>query len=61
MARWQKLVGIIGIVVVLWVGSRMSNIVFDDGPGPSGNTPVESQREEHSAPGPGDHGPGGDG
>lgn len=33
-SRWQLVVGIIGIVVVLWVGNRMSNIVFADSPGP---------------------------
>ncbi|MGH2532060.1 MAG: hypothetical protein ACRDJW_07100 [Thermomicrobiales bacterium] len=35
-SRWQKMVGIIGIVVVLWVGNRMYDTVFGAGPGPGG-------------------------
>lgn len=43
--RWQKVVGIIGLVVALWVGSEMYDTVFPRGPGPGG-------------PGPGQHAPG---
>ncbi len=58
-SRWQTIVGIIGIVVVLWVGSRMFDIVFDDGPG--GNRPAEGQEQEHTGPPPGGHGADADG
>lgn len=72
MGPWQKVVGIIGIVVLLWVGNRMSDIVFADGPGPGGNSAVENQQQvpggptpvegqEHQPPGgPDGHGAGGD-
>jgi len=58
-SRWQTIVGIMGIVVVLWVGSRMFDIVFDDGPG--GNKPAEGQEQEHTGPPPGGHGADADG
>ena len=35
-SRWQKVVGIIGIVVVLWVGNDLLNNVLDRGPGGGG-------------------------
>lgn len=49
-SRWQKVVGIIGLVVVLWVG----NGIFGPGgggPGPGGHGPgggdtVENQEQE---------------
>jgi len=44
-SSWQKMVGIIGIVVVLWVGDRMYDTVSSADPG---------------GPGSGQHAPGGD-
>ena len=53
---WQKLVGILGLVVVLWVGSVMYDFVFFDGfgPGSGGDTPAVNQGPDGS----GGHRPG---
>lgn len=47
-SRRQKVVGILGLVVVLWVGSEMYDVVFFRGAGPGGgqHTPVENQDQD---------------
>jgi hypothetical protein len=35
-SRWQKVVGILGLVVLLWVGNQMLNTLLGRGPGPGG-------------------------
>ncbi len=37
--RWQQVIGILGLVVVLWVGNRLYDVIGSDGPGPGGGTP----------------------
>lgn len=50
-SRWQKMVGIIGIVVSLWVGNQLFEIVFaDDG----GSSPAQAGSGQHTG---GDHTP----
>jgi len=45
-SRWQKIVGILGLVVVLWVGNRLYDVIDRGamGPGqqhgPGGGTPT---------------------
>lgn len=56
-SRWQKVVGVLGLFVILWVGRALSQVVFFDGfgPGAGGGTPAVDQ-----PPGPAvDQGPGG--
>jgi len=71
MGPWPTDVGSVGIGVLLWVGDRLSDIVFADGPGPGGNSAVENQEQvpggptpvesqEHQPGGPDGHGAGGD-
>ena len=43
-SRWQKVVGIIGLVVLLLVGSRMIGAGGNHGPGQ--NAPVENQGQQ---------------
>ena len=38
-SRWQKVVGVIGLVVVVWVGSDLYDVVTSGGERPSGGTP----------------------
>lgn len=49
-SRWQQVVGILGIAVVLWVGSEMYDIVFfrgtGPGPAPGQDAPVEIQNPD---------------
>ena len=53
-ARWQKAVGIIGLLVVLWVGSQMYEVLYGDiggggpvgGHGPGQDAPAEDQDQE---------------
>lgn len=39
---WQKVVGILGLVVVLWVGNELYDVIVFDGfgPGSGGDTPA---------------------
>jgi hypothetical protein len=30
-SRWQRVVGMLGLVVVLWVGSELYDVIFFDG------------------------------
>lgn len=73
-SRWQKVVGIIGLVVLLWVGSDTYDVVVDDSGGgsgggteeehgPSQDSPVEDQDQEIDSDDGGVHTPpaGGDG
>jgi len=46
-SRWQIVVGIIGIVVALWVGNQMVNIIFADG----GQSPAQAGPEQHTGGG----------
>lgn len=39
-SRWQTVVGVVGLVVVLWVGIEMYDVVFFDGYGSAGDTPA---------------------
>lgn len=65
--RWQKVVGILGLIVVLWVGNNMYDTVtgdLDGGPGPGQHAPAENQDQEtdtddgggHTGPPAGGHG-----
>lgn len=52
-SRWQKVLGILGLAVVLWVGSEMYEVLYGDigggrggGHGPGQDTPVENQDQE---------------
>lgn len=46
-SRWQKVVGIIGFVVVLWVGSQMLGAgAGRGGHSPGMDTPAENQEQE---------------
>jgi hypothetical protein len=69
-SRWQKVVGIIGLVVALWVGNEMYNVIVGDfagGPGPGGHgpgggetpieTPIEDQEQEIDTEDDGGHDP----
>jgi hypothetical protein len=64
-SRWQKVVGIIGIVVVLWVGNDLLDNALDRGPGGGGGgpgpgqgePPAEHQEQETDAEDGGDHAP----
>lgn len=38
-SRWQKVVGILGFVVILWVGDDLLDNVLDRGPGGGGGDP----------------------
>lgn len=43
---WQKAVGVLGLLVVLWVGGEMYDVVFFDGVGPgSGGTDAPAGTE----------------
>jgi hypothetical protein len=50
ISRWQKVVGILGLVVVLWVGNGLYETLTGDfgdgGHGPGQNAPVENQDQE---------------
>jgi hypothetical protein len=35
-SRWQKVIGIIGLLVILWVGNRMLSTLLGRGHGPGG-------------------------
>jgi hypothetical protein len=60
-SRWQKTVGILGLVVVFWVGDRLNDTIASDGSGPggdhqpSGGTPT-TQPADGDEPAPGDTG-----
>lgn len=67
-SRWQKVVGIIGLLVVLWIGNQMVGQLTGSGPGPGGGDPGPGQhappaetQEEETDTGDGDHQPPGDG
>lgn len=37
MSRWQRAVGILGLVVVFWVGDRLYDVIRSDGTSSSGS------------------------
>jgi len=47
-SRWQKVVGIAGLVVVLWVGSELYDVIFYDGSGFGGgqHAPADNQDQD---------------
>jgi hypothetical protein len=65
ISRWQKLVGVVGVLVVLWVGNDTYKVIDGDfGGGGSGNhrgpspdTPVENEDQEPGTDGGGGHQP----
>ena len=66
LSRWQKVIGVLGLVVVLWVGDRLSDVIGSGGigpggdHGPSGVTPTtEPAGTDTSTPGGGSGGEGG--
>lgn len=42
--RWQKVVGTIGLVVVLWVGNDLLEVVTSGGERPGGGTPPAGEQ-----------------
>jgi hypothetical protein len=60
-SRWQKVVGAIGLVVILWVGTQMYGAVFGGVGGgdhaPGQETPVENQEPEIDVEDDGGHDP----
>ena len=52
ISRWQKVVGAVGVLVVLWVGSDTYQVLTGDFGGPAGghgpgqNAPSETQDSE---------------
>jgi len=58
-SRWQKVVGIIGLVVALWVGTEMYDVIVGDfgGPGPAQHSPAENQEQQIDPEGDGGHDP----
>ena len=63
-SRWQKVVGAVGLVVVVWVGSEVYESVTGDfggggGHGPGQNAPVENQDQETETDGGGHRPPAG--
>jgi hypothetical protein len=61
ISRWQKVVGILGLVVVLGVGDRISNVIFGSGLGPVGDRIGDVIFGDGGGPGGGGGGPGGGG
>jgi hypothetical protein len=62
ISRWQKVVGILGLVVVLGVSDRISNVIFGSGLGPVGDRIGDVIFGEGGGPtGGGDPGGGGSG
>ena len=60
-SRWQRVVGIIGLLVILWVGNRMLGTFLGRGPGPGGHGPGQegppAEMQEHGIEGGGGHVP----
>ena len=57
-ARWQKTVGVLGLVVVLWVGDRLYDVISSGGLGPGGDHqpsggPPATQPADSDEPAPG--------
>lgn len=63
-SRWQKVVAILGVLVVLWVGSDTYDVIVGNFGGGGGNhgpgqdTPVENQEQEPDTDTGGGHKPG---
>lgn len=58
MSRWQRAVGIVGLLVVFWVGDRLYDVISSDGTSSSG---TNGSGGGHQPPGGGEHQPpGGD-
>ena len=66
-SRWQKVVGILGVLVVLWVGNDTYKVIDGDfggggggggGHGPAPTTPVENEDQEPGSQSPTDDGGG---
>lgn len=55
--RWQKVVGVLGLIVVLWVGDRLYTVIDRGSTGPAGghgpgdNTPTNQPTEGEPTPG----------
>ena len=65
-SRWQKVIGVVGVLVVLWVGNDTYNVIDGDfgggggggnHGGPSQDTPVENEDQEPGTDGGGGHQP----
>jgi hypothetical protein len=60
-SRWQKVVGIIGLVVVLWVGYQMfvagPGLGGGGGPGPGQHAPPAEIEEQETDTDDGEHAP----
>jgi hypothetical protein len=66
LSRWQRLIGVLGLVVVFWVGDRLYDVISSGGigpgadHGPSGGTPTtEPVGTDTPTPGGGSGGEGG--
>jgi hypothetical protein len=62
-SRWQKAVGILGVLVVLWVGNDTYKVIDGDfggggNHGPGQDSPVENQDQETDTDNGGGHTPG---
>ncbi|MBA2386151.1 MAG: hypothetical protein H0V69_03555 [Acidimicrobiia bacterium] len=55
-SRWQKLIGILGVVVVVWVGGDLFDAVTGSGGGPGGGPGDQAPGDQA----PGDHAPPGE-
>lgn len=54
-SRWQKAVGALGLVVILWMGSQMYDVIFFDGtfPGAGPGAGQVDPQPGQEAPAPG--------
>lgn len=49
-SRWQQVVGILGLVVVVWAGGDLFEVVTSDGAGGPGEAPLGGVTEGDQAP-----------
>ena len=62
-SRWEKTVGVLGLVVVFWVGDRLYNVIDSGGMGPGGDhepggpTPTTQPTDTDPAGGSDEHDP----
>ena len=66
VSRWQKTIGVVGLLVLFWVGDRLYTVIDNGGMGPArghgpaGVTPTTQPTDQDEPPGggsPGGHDP----